>query len=65
MARRRSAARIGVTGLGQRGVGAWCVHQHFLPRLHTPDLFIQMKGIVLVDTPLIPAQAMDWRTDRG
>ena len=62
MARRRSAARIGVTGLGQREELAPGVFINTFYRGCTPGFIYTEEGIVLVDTPLIPAQAMDWRT---
>jgi cyclase len=61
MARRRSAARIGVTGLGQREELAPGVFINTFYRGCTPGFIYTDEGIVLVDTPLIPAQAMDWR----
>ncbi|MBW7885797.1 MAG: MBL fold metallo-hydrolase [Caldilineaceae bacterium] len=62
MARRRSAVRIGVTGLGQReelepGV---FINTHY--RGCTPGFIHTEEGIILVDAPLIPAQAIDWRS---
>jgi cyclase len=61
MARRRSSVRIGVTGLGEReeltpGV---FINNHY--RGCTPGFIHTEEGIVLVDAPLIPKQAMDWR----
>ena len=61
MARRRSSVRIGVTGLGEReeltpGV---FINTHY--RGCTPGFIHTEEGIVLVDTPLIPKQALDWR----
>ena len=61
MARRRSAARIGVTGLGQREELAAGVFINTFYRGCTPGFIYTEDGIVLVDTPLIPTQAMDWR----
>jgi cyclase len=61
MARRRSAARIGVTGLGQREELASGVFINTFYRGCTPGFIYTEDGIVLVDTPLIPTQAMDWR----
>ncbi len=61
MARRRSAARIGMTGLGEReelGNGIF-INTNY--RGCTPGFIYTEEGIVLVDTPLIPKQAIDWR----
>lgn len=61
MARRRSAARIGVTGLGEREelVPGVFINNHY--RGCTPGFIYTEEGIVLVDSPLIPKQAIDWR----
>ena len=61
MARRRSAVRIGVTGLGQREQLAPGVFLNTHYRGCTPGFIHTEEGIVLVDAPLIPAQAIDWR----
>ncbi len=61
MARRRSAARIGVTGLGRReeiGNGIF-INTHY--RGCTPGFIKTSEGVILIDTPLIPEQALDWR----
>src|SRR5687767_1776700 len=61
MARRRSSVRIGVTGLGQReelAPGVF-INNHY--RGCTPGFIHTDEGIILVDTPLIPKQALDWR----
>ena len=61
MARRRSSVRIGVTGLGQReelAPGVFINHHY---RGCTPGFIHTDEGIILVDTPLIPKQALDWR----
>lgn len=61
MARRRSAARIGVTGLGEREelVPGVFINNHY--RGCTPGFIYTEEGIILVDSPLIPKQAIDWR----
>jgi cyclase len=61
MARRRSAVRIGVTGLGEREelVPGVFINNHY--RGCTPGFIYTEEGVVLVDTPLIPKQALDWR----
>lgn len=61
MARRRSALRPGVTGLGEREelVPGIFINNHY--RGCTPGFIHCEEGIILVDAPLIPAQAMDWR----
>ncbi|RIK56313.1 MAG: hypothetical protein DCC57_03530 [Chloroflexi bacterium] len=61
MARRRSTVRIGVTGLGEREelVPGVFINNHY--RGCTPGFIHTEEGIVLVDTPLIPKQALDWR----
>lgn len=61
MARRRSAVRIGVTGLGQREELAPGVFINTHYRGCTPGFIYTEEGIILVDAPLIPAQAIDWR----
>lgn len=61
MARRRSAARIGVTGLGRREEIADGVFINTHYRGCTPGFIVTDEGIILVDTPLIPEQAQDWR----
>jgi cyclase len=62
MARRRSTVRIGVTGLGEREelVPGVFINNHY--RGCTPGFIHTDEGIVLVDTPLIPKQALDWRS---
>ncbi|HXF63675.1 MAG TPA: MBL fold metallo-hydrolase [Caldilineaceae bacterium] len=61
MARRRSTVRIGVTGLGEREelVPGVFINNHY--RGCTPGFIHTEEGIILVDTPLIPKQALDWR----
>ncbi len=61
MARRRSSVRIGVTGLGEREeltTGVF-INNHY--RGCTPGFIHTEEGVVLVDAPLIPKQASDWR----
>lgn len=61
MARRRSTVRIGVTGLGEReelAPGIF-INNHY--RGCTPGFIHTEEGIILVDSPLIPKQAHDWR----
>lgn len=61
MARRRSAVRLGVTGLGKReelSDGVF-INTHY--RGCTPGFVHTEEGIVMVDAPLIPKQAIDWR----
>jgi len=62
MARRRSAVRIGVTGLGQREELAPGVFINTYYRGCTPGFVYTEEGIILIDSPLIPTQAMDWRS---
>lgn len=61
MVRRKSAVRIGVTGLGMKEeiVPGVFINTHY--RGCTPGFVHTEEGIVLVDAPLIPKQAMDWR----
>jgi cyclase len=61
MARRRSAVRIGITGLGEREelVPGVFINNHY--RGCTPGFIHTEEGIILVDSPLIPKQAIDWR----
>lgn len=61
MARRRSTVRIGVTGLGEREelVPGVFINNHY--RGCTPGFIHTEEGIILVDSPLIPKQALDWR----
>ena len=62
MARRRPAARIGVTGLGKRQSVAPDVFINTHYRGCTPAFIKTDEGVVLIDAPLIPKQAKDWRT---
>jgi cyclase len=61
MARRRSAVRLGVTGLGEREelADGVFINNHY--RGCTPGFIYTEEGVVLVDAPLIPKQAIDWR----
>jgi cyclase len=61
MARRRSTVRLGVTGLGEREelADGVFINNHY--RGCTPGFIYTEEGIVLVDSPLIPKQAIDWR----
>ncbi len=61
MARRRSTARIGVTGLGKRQEIAPGVFINTHYRGCTPGFIHTEEGIILIDAPLIPEQAKDWR----
>ncbi|MDQ3248046.1 MAG: MBL fold metallo-hydrolase [Chloroflexota bacterium] len=61
MARRRSAVRIGMTGLGEREELAPGVFINTNYRGCTPGFIHTEAGIILVDSPLIPKQAEDWR----
>lgn len=61
MARRRSAIRIGITGLGLREELAPGVFINTHYRGCTPGFVYTDEGIVMVDAPLIPKQAIDWR----
>ena len=61
MARRRSAVRLGVTGLGLREELAPGVFINTHYRGCTPGFIRTKEGIILVDAPLIPKQALDWR----
>jgi len=61
MARRRSAVRIGITGLGLREELAPGVFINTHYRGCTPGFVSTEEGIVMVDAPLIPKQAIDWR----
>ncbi len=61
MARRRSAVRIGMTGLGEREELAPGVFINTNYRGCTPGFMYTEEGIIMVDSPLIPKQAIDWR----
>lgn len=62
MARRRSAARPGVTGLGEREELAPGILINSNYRGCTPGMIHTSDGIILIDSPLIPRQALDWRS---
>ncbi len=59
--RRRPAVKIGVTGLGERKEIAPGVFINTAYRGCTPGFISTEEGVILVDTPLIPEQAKDWR----
>ncbi len=65
MARRRSAVRIGMTGLGEREELAPGIFINTNYRGCTPGFIYTEEGIVLIDAPLIPKQAEDWRQQVG
>jgi len=61
VARRRSTVRLGVTGLGERQELAPGIYINMKYRGCTPGFIHTEEGIVLIDAPLIPQQAIDWR----
>lgn len=61
-ARRRSSTKIGVTGLGQRQEIGPDVFINTFYRGCTPGFVVTDEGVILIDTPLIPEQAEDWRS---
>lgn len=61
MARRRSAVRIGMTGLGNAAQLAPGIFINTNYRGCTPGFIYTEEGIVLIDAPLIPKQAEDRR----
>ena len=61
MARRRNTTRFGVTGLGEREELAPGIFINTHYRGCTPGFVHTEEGIILVDAPLIPKQAIDWR----
>ena len=61
MARRRNTTRFGVTGLGEREELAPGIFINTHYRGCTPGFIHTEEGIVMVDAPLIPKQAIDWR----
>jgi cyclase len=61
-ARRRANIKIGITGLGQRQEIAPGIFINTFYRGCTPGFICTDEGVILVDTPLIPEQAMDWRS---
>ena len=60
-ARRRTSVSLGVTGLGQREEIAPGVFINTAYRGCTPGFVVTDEGLILIDTPLIPKQAKDWR----
>lgn len=60
-ARRRANVKIGITGLGQRQEIGHGVFINNFYRGCTPGFIRTDEGVILVDTPLIPEQAEDWR----
>jgi len=60
-ARRRASFRIGVSGLGERQEIAPGVFINTVYRGCTPGFMVTDEGLILIDTPLIPKQAKDWR----
>lgn len=60
-ARRRSSVKIGVTGLGQRQEIGPDIFINTFYRGCTPGFVVTDEGVILIDTPLIPEQAEDWR----
>ena len=60
-ARRGERFRIGVTGLGERQEIAPGVYINTVYRGCTPGFVVTKEGLILIDTPLIPKQARDWR----
>jgi len=60
-ARRRTSYRIGVTGLGERQEIAPGLFINTVYRGCTPGFVVTDEGLILIDTPLIPKQAKDWR----
>jgi cyclase len=60
-ARRKSNARPSVTGLGEREEIAPGVFINPAYRGCTPGFVVTEEGVILIDTPLIPEQAIDWR----
>ena len=53
--------KIGVTGLGERKEIAPGVFINAAYRGCTPGFVSTEEGVILIDTPLIPEQAIDWR----
>ncbi|MBX3053892.1 MAG: MBL fold metallo-hydrolase [Caldilineaceae bacterium] len=53
--------KLGVTGLGERKAIAPGVFINTAYRGCTPGFVSTEEGVILVDTPLIPEQATDWR----
>lgn len=60
-ARRRTSFKLGVTGLGERQEIAPGLFINTFYRGCTPGFVVTDEGLILIDTPLIPKQAKDWR----
>ncbi len=60
-ARRRTSFKLGVTGLGERQEIAPGLFINTFYRGCTPGFVVTDEGLILIDTPLIPEQAKDWR----
>lgn len=60
-ARRRTSFKLGVTGLGERQEIAPGLFINTFYRGCTPGFVVTDEGLILIDTPLIPKQARDWR----
>ena len=60
-ARRRTSFKLGVTGLGERQEIAAGLFINTFYRGCTPGFVVTDEGLILIDTPLIPKQAKDWR----
>lgn len=60
-ARRKKTVKIGITGLGKRQEIAPGVFVNTHYRGCTPGFIRTDEGVILVDAPLIPKQAKDWR----
>lgn len=60
-ARRRTSVKLGVTGLGKRQEIAPGVFINTFYRGCTPGFVQTSEGLILIDAPLIPEQALDWR----
>lgn len=59
--RRKGSIQLGVTGLGERQEIAAGVFINTFYRGCTPGFVVTDEGLILIDTPLIPKQASDWR----
>lgn len=60
-ARRRTSVKLGVMGLGERQEIGARVFINTAYRGCTPGFVITDEGLILIDAPLIPEQALDWR----
>lgn len=60
-ARRRTSVKLGVMGLGERQEIGARVFINTAYRGCTPGFVITDEGLILIDAPLIPEQAKDWR----